>query len=42
MKYASDRLVNRIDWVDCANCASDMHRTLVYERTGKGTSTCCC
>lgn len=43
VKYASDRLVNRIDrWVDCASRASDMHRTLVYERTGKETSTCRC
>lgn len=37
VKYASDRLVNRIDrWADRANRASDMHRTLVYERTGEG------
>ncbi|MGA5541290.1 DISARM system helicase DrmA [Mycobacterium sp. NPDC051198] len=37
VKYASDRLVNRIDrWVDRASRASDMHRTLVYERTGEG------
>lgn len=37
VKYASDRLVNRIDrWVATANRASDAHRTLVYERTGEG------
>lgn len=37
VKYASDRLVNRIDrWIDRATRASDMHRTLVYERTGEG------
>ncbi|MBB5164128.1 DISARM system helicase DrmA [Mycobacterium sp. AZCC_0083] len=37
VKYASDRLVNRIDrWVDTANRASDAHKTLVYERTGEG------
>lgn len=37
VKYASDRLVNRIDrWTDRATRASDMHKTLVYERTGEG------
>jgi hypothetical protein len=37
VKYASDLLVNRIDrWVERAQRASDMHRTLVYERTGEG------
>jgi hypothetical protein len=37
VKYASDRLVNRIDrWADRANRAGDMHQTLVYERTGEG------
>lgn len=37
VKYASDRLVNRIDrWVDRASRASDMYKTLVYERTGEG------
>ncbi|BBY80161.1 helicase [Mycolicibacterium pulveris] len=37
VKYASDRLVNRIDrWADWAGRASDMHKTLVYERTGDG------
>ncbi|SHT65323.1 helicase domain-containing protein [Mycobacteroides abscessus subsp. abscessus] len=37
VKYASDRLVNRIDrWVHRATRASDMYRTLVYERTGEG------
>jgi hypothetical protein len=37
LKYASDRLVNRIDrWVDRASRAGDMHKTLVYERTGEG------
>lgn len=36
-KYASDRLVNRIDrWADRANRASEEHKTLVYERTGEG------
>ncbi|MCH9732720.1 MAG: DISARM system helicase DrmA [Actinomycetia bacterium] len=37
VKYASDRLVNRIDhWVARATRAGDMHKTLVYERTGEG------
>ncbi|WP_036372941.1 DISARM system helicase DrmA [Mycolicibacterium austroafricanum] len=37
VKYASDRLLNRIDrWADRAGRASDMHKTLVYERTGEG------
>lgn len=37
VKYASDRLVNRIDrWADWATRAGDMHKTLVYERTGEG------
>jgi hypothetical protein len=36
-KYASDRLVNRIDrWVERAKRANDTHKTLVYERTGEG------
>jgi hypothetical protein len=36
-KYASDLLVNRIDrWADRATRASDMYKTLVYERTGEG------
>lgn len=37
VKYASDLLVNRIDrWVDRAKWAGDLHKTLVYERTGEG------
>ena len=37
VKYASDRLVNRIDrWAEWAGRAGDMHKTLVYERTGDG------
>ncbi|MBI5340556.1 MAG: helicase [Mycolicibacterium rufum] len=37
VKYASDRLVNRIDrWAERANRASEDHKTLVYERTGEG------
>jgi hypothetical protein len=37
VKYASDLLVNRIDrWVNRAKRASDMYKTLVYERTGAG------
>lgn len=37
VKYASDLLVNRIDrWVDRAERASDLYKTLVYERTGEG------
>lgn len=37
VKYASDLLVNRIDrWADRATRAGDMHKTLVYERTGEG------
>jgi len=36
-KYASDRLVNRLDrWAERAKRADDMHKTLVYERTGDG------
>jgi hypothetical protein len=36
-KYASDRLVNRIDrWAERAKRADHMHKTLVYERTGDG------
>ena len=37
VKYASDRLVNRIDrWAERATRAGDMHKTLVYERIGEG------
>lgn len=37
LKIASDRLINRIDrWVQRAKRAADMHKTLVYERTGEG------
>jgi hypothetical protein len=37
VKHASDRLVNRIDrWADRAKRANEMHKTLVYERTGEG------
>jgi hypothetical protein len=37
VKYASDLLVNRIDrWVDRAERASDVYKTLVYERVGEG------
>lgn len=36
-KRASDLLVNRIDrWTERAKRATDMSRTLVYERTGEG------
>jgi hypothetical protein len=36
-KYASDRLVNRIDrWAERAKRADSEHKTLVYERTGDG------
>ncbi|SMD11192.1 DISARM system helicase DrmA [Lentzea albidocapillata] len=36
-KRASDLLVNRLDrWAERAKRATDMHRTLVYERTGEG------
>ncbi|HEU5271378.1 MAG TPA: hypothetical protein VFU36_15740, partial [Jatrophihabitans sp.] len=36
-KRASDLLVNRIDrWTERAKRAAEMHRTLVYERTGDG------
>jgi hypothetical protein len=37
VKYASDRLINRIDrWAERATQAGEMHQTLVYERTGDG------
>lgn len=36
-KRANDLLVNRIDrWAERAKRAADMHKTLVYERTGEG------
>ena len=36
-KRANDILVNRIDrWAERAKRAADMHKTLVYERTGEG------
>ncbi|KRC53373.1 helicase [Nocardioides sp. Root79] len=36
-KRANDLLVNRIDrWSERAKRAADMHKTLVYERTGEG------
>jgi hypothetical protein len=36
-KFVSDRLINRIDrWVERARRALDMHKRLVYERTGEG------
>ncbi len=36
-KRANDLLVNRLDrWTERAKRAADMHKTLVYERTGEG------
>jgi Helicase conserved C-terminal domain len=36
-KRANDLLVNRLDrWVERAKSATEMHKTLVYERTGEG------
>lgn len=36
-KRASDLLANRLDrWADRAKRAAEMHKTLVYERTGEG------
>lgn len=36
-KRANDLLVNRLDrWAERAKRAADMHKTLVYERTGEG------
>jgi hypothetical protein len=36
-KRANDLLVNRLDrWAERAKRAAEMHRTLVYERTGEG------
>ena len=36
-KRANDLLVNRLDrWAERAKRAGDMHKTLVYERTGEG------
>ena len=37
VKFANDLLVNRIDrWLERASRANEMHKTLVYERTGDG------